>query len=162
MSLGVKLIGSFGEWTCEPGLVSASTKNSWVSLSGAMKLFSYADSHSVLQMAMLVCQLSKSLKLGPRKAWNWGEEDVHEERSWEWRDYWKPEDTPSGLLLAWSWGAALYIGCQTQGLEKSWWTSEPRINIASIYWAPTMELAICQIISFTIPFAFNTLNRPRR
>lgn len=78
--LGVKLIGPFGDEPVNLALLTPA-QNSCVSLSGTLKLFSYPDSHAVLQMAMLVCQLSESLKLEPRKAWNWGEADAGEEES---------------------------------------------------------------------------------
>lgn len=39
-------------------------------------------------------------------------------------------------------------------LKKSCWARKPRINIASIYWAPAMGLAICQIISLIVSFNF--------
>lgn len=103
-------------WTCELGLVSASTKNSWVSLSGAMNLFSYADSHSVLQMAMLVCQLSKRLKLGPRKAWNWGEEDA-----------WGTELGVEGLLKTRRHTVRFAVGMKLRG-SLIHWVSDTRFR----------------------------------
>lgn len=156
--LGVKLIGPFGDEPVNLALLTPA-QNSCVSLSGTLKLFSYPDSHAVLQMAMLVCQLSESLKLEPRKAWNWGEADAGEEESGVGGLLKTRRQTVRcavGMKLGGShicvcvyvYGGGhrcniyIYICGGGHRCKKSWWTSEPRINIASIYWAPSLRLEI--------------------